>query len=185
MATNKDRYFPSPWDEFLTEFDGMLNAPLELHCIGGFVLTHYYKLPRTTGDIDYYTAIPSNLNLDAMAGDGSDLHKKYRIWLHRVTVTDLPEDYENRLADMAEGEFNQLRLRVPDPYDCILSKIDRGSQKDRNDSEYLFRKQNLDVQILRERYDREFRPNYVGRKDRLDTTLRLWIEIFAPPLSQH
>jgi len=54
----------SPWNEFLIELDGTLNEPLELHCIGGFVLVHFYGLPRTTGDIDYYSAVPANLNLD-------------------------------------------------------------------------------------------------------------------------
>lgn len=39
---------PSPWKEFLTKLDGMLKDPLELHCIGGFVLVHFYGFPRTT-----------------------------------------------------------------------------------------------------------------------------------------
>ena len=64
--------FPSPWKEFLAQLDGMLSEPLELHCIGGFVLT-FYVLPRTTGDIDYFTAVPANLNLDDIAGQDSPL----------------------------------------------------------------------------------------------------------------
>ena len=59
---------PSPWKEFLAELDGMLEEPLELHCIGGFVFAHFYGLPRTTGDIDYDTAVPANLNLEEVAG---------------------------------------------------------------------------------------------------------------------
>jgi hypothetical protein len=47
---------PSPWKEFLSEIDSMLKEPLELHCIGGFVICYFYGLPRTTGDIDYYCA---------------------------------------------------------------------------------------------------------------------------------
>jgi hypothetical protein len=53
----------SPWSEFLTELDGILTEPLEFHCIGGFMLVHFYGLPGTTGDIDYFTAVPANLNL--------------------------------------------------------------------------------------------------------------------------
>ena len=60
---------PSPWKEFLAELDGLLD--LELHCIGGFVFAHFYGLPRTTGDIDYYTAVPANFNLNEEAGQGS------------------------------------------------------------------------------------------------------------------
>jgi len=72
-ADKEARPLASPWKEFLTELDGMLNEPLELHCIGGFVFTYFYGLPRTTGEIDYYTAIPVNLNLDKVAGQGSHL----------------------------------------------------------------------------------------------------------------
>lgn len=50
---------PSPWKEFLTEIDGALNEQLDLHCVGGFVVAFFYGLPRTTGDLDYYTAVPA------------------------------------------------------------------------------------------------------------------------------
>jgi len=32
---------PSPWKEFLSEIDSMLKEPLELHCIGGFVICYF------------------------------------------------------------------------------------------------------------------------------------------------
>ena len=48
---------PSPWKEFLSEIDSMLTEPLDLHCIGGFVVCYFYGLARTTGDLDYYTAV--------------------------------------------------------------------------------------------------------------------------------
>jgi len=82
---------PSPWKDFLGEIDKALEKPLEIHCIGGFALVFYYGIPRTTGDIDYYTAVPSDLNLEEIAGHDSDLHRRYKIYLHRVTVATLPE----------------------------------------------------------------------------------------------
>jgi hypothetical protein len=136
--------FPSPWKEFLAELDGMLAQPLELHCIGGFVLTFFYGLPRTTGDIDYLTAVPANLNLDEIAGQDSPLHKKHKVWFHRVGVGNLPEDYALRREDMAPRQFKRLKLLVPDPYDCILSKPERASPKDGDDADYLFRSQKHD-----------------------------------------
>src|SRR5580692_7921047 len=93
MATDPKRSLPSPWLEFLTELDSKLTEPLALHCIGGFVLCFFYGLPRSTADIDYHTAVPANLNLDEVAGEGSVLAKKYKVWLHRVAVTNLPGDY--------------------------------------------------------------------------------------------
>jgi hypothetical protein len=110
MPANNEAPLPSPWKEFLGELDSMLREPLELHCIGGFVFTHFYGLPRTTGDIDYYTAIPANFNLDEVAGQGSSLHTKHGVWLHRVAVANLPEDHVSRLTDMVPGAFKSLRL---------------------------------------------------------------------------
>jgi len=174
-----DNPLPSPWKEFLGEVDGILNESLELHCIGGFVVTQFYGFPRTTGDIDYYTAEPANFNLIEVTGEGSPLHRKYGVCLHKAAVTTLPEDYERRLTAMAEKQFKHLRLLVPDPYDCILSKIERNGDVDVNDAEYLFRSQKLDAQVLRDRYEKEFRPYIIGDVARTDTTLKLWIEIFT------
>jgi hypothetical protein len=178
---NVCRPLPSPWREFLVGLDGTLNEPLELHCIGGFVLVHFYGLPRTTGDIDYYSAAPANLNLDEVAGQGSPLHKKYSVWLHRVAVANLPEEYQSRLTEMVPGEFKYLKLLVPDPYDCILSKLERNSGKDRDDADYLFRSQKLLAQLLRERYEKELRYKLIGNVKWHDGTLKLWIEIFETP----
>ena len=72
-----------------------------------------------------------------------------------------------------------MRLLVPDPYDCILSKLERNGDVDITDAEYLFRSQKLDAHILRERYEKEFRPYIIGDMPRTDTTLNLWIEIFT------
>jgi len=177
-AKKEARGLPSPWKDFLSELDGLLNEPLELHCIGGFVFTYFYGLPRTTGDIDYYTAIPANLNLDDVAGQGSHLHTEHGVWLHRVAVANLPEDYVSRLTDMAPGEFKYLRLLVPDAYDCILSKLERNTAKDRDDADYLFRFQKLNAQVLCDRYKNELRHNLIGNVEWHDKTLELWIEIF-------
>ena len=170
---------PSPWKEFLAEIDAALNEPLELHCIGGFVVVYFYGFSRTTGDVDYYAAIPADFNLVEEAGEGSRLHQKYGLCLHKVAVTTLPEDYESRLTEMAKGQFRHLKLLVPDPYDCILSKLDRNGDVDVNDAEYLFRSQKLDPQVLHERYAKEYRSYIIGDVPRTDTTLKLWIDIFT------
>ena len=159
----------------------MLQSPLDLHCIGGFVFSQFYSLPRNTADIDYYTAVPANFNLDEVAGEGSPLHKKHKIWLHRVPVINLPEDYETRLREIVPGALKRLRLLVPDPYDCILSKLERNSSKDRDDVEYLFRSRHLEAAVLRERYEKELRHSLTGPVERHDNTLNLWIDIFQSP----
>jgi uncharacterized nucleotidyltransferase DUF6036 len=175
-----NRPLPSPWKEFLSEIDSMLKEPLALRCIGGFVICYFYGLLRTTGDIDYYSAVPANLNLVDIAGEGSALAIKYKIRLHHVAVMTMPEDHETRLTEMFPGMFEQMRLFAPDPYDYILSKLERNSSKDRDDADYLFRTQKLDSQTLRERYQQELRP-YLVKEQWHDKTLELWIEIFEAP----
>lgn len=49
-------------------------------------------------------------------------------------------------------------LCMPDPYDLILSKLERNSSKDRDDVEYLARALHLKPQLLLERYEKELRP---------------------------
>jgi hypothetical protein len=170
----------SPWKEFLSEIDSMLTEPLNLHCIGGFVVCYFYGLPRTTGDIDYYTAVPANFNLMEAAGEGSSLAKKYKVRLHRVAVMTMPENYDSRLAEMFPGTFKNLHLYAPDPYDYILSKLERNASKDRDDADYIFKRQKLRSQILRDRYEQELRP-HIANEDRHDLTLKLWIDIFESP----
>lgn len=155
----------------------MLTEPLELHCIGGFVICYFYGLPRLTGDIDYCSAVPANLNLIEMAGEGSTLAKKYKIRLHHVAVTNVPENYATRLTEMFPEMFEKLRLYAPDPYDYILSKLERNTSKDRDDADYIYKTQKLDSQVLLGRYQKELRP-YLANENRHDNTLTLWIEIF-------
>ena len=68
MSNDTSQSLPSPWNGFLAELDSMLTEPVILHCIGGFVLCYFYGLARSTGDIDYWAAIPPNLNLIEAAG---------------------------------------------------------------------------------------------------------------------
>ena len=75
------------------------------------------------------------------------------------------------------GQFTNLKLLVPDSYDCILSKLERNSSKDRDDADYLFKTQKLNSQYLRERNQKELRT-HPANEDKHDLTLKLWIDIF-------
>jgi hypothetical protein len=170
---------PWPWKDFLTELASLLQEAVALHCIGGFVVSVRYGLPRPTGDIDYISVSPLACDpvLNQIAGLGSTLSKKYRLYLQRVTVTSMPENYESRLEEIFSGSFVNLHLFAPDPYDLILSKLERNGPKDRVDVEFLAKNLSLDSNLLRERYTTELRP-YLANEDRHDTTIRLWTEAF-------
>jgi hypothetical protein len=185
MAPSNETKIPSPWDRFLEELDGLLPEPVHLHCIGGFVVSLFYGLPRPTADVDYFDVFPyaSVDELQALAGAGSRLALKYKLYFQHVTIISLPEDYEPRLTEMYLGRFKNLHLYAPDPYDLILSKLERNSQKDRDDVAFLAESLHLSPEILRERYRTELRP-YLANEGRHDLTIELWLDVCfeGPPL---
>jgi hypothetical protein len=185
MSPNNKTKIPSPWDRFLEELDGLLREQVHMHCIGGFVLSLFYGLPRPTGDVDYFAVIPyaSVGDLQALAGPDSTLAKKHKLYLQYFPAVSLPEDYETRLSEMYPGRFKNLHLYAPDPYDLILSKLERNNQKDRDDVAFLAESLYLSPEALRERYKKELRP-YLANEDRHDLTIKLWIEVCfqGPPL---
>lgn len=171
------RLLPSPWDDFLVEVDRQLSQPIELHCLGGFVLTVCYGLPRPTNDVNYVSVAPNHAQalLEAIGGRDSKLAKKHRVYLQYVGWVSLPEDYAERLVEMFAGRFERLRLLALEPYDLALSKLERNSPKDREDVQYLARTVPLDPALLRARYESELRP-YLAREKWHDQTLQLWLE---------
>ena len=108
---------PSPWDEFLEELDGLLRDRVHVHCIGGFVVSMFYGLPRPTADIDFYSVLPyySIDDLQRWAGTDSALAKKYKVHLQHVPMVSLPEDYAERLSDIYPGRYENLRLYAQTP----------------------------------------------------------------------
>ena len=92
---------PTPWPEFLSAVDKSLSRPVEVHCVGGFVLSVLYKIPRSTGDLDYIDGHPDTRELEQIAGRESELAKRYKVFFQRVGgIADFPEDYATRLSEM-------------------------------------------------------------------------------------
>lgn len=169
---------PEPWQSFLSDIDASLHEDVELHCLGGFVITVMYDLARPTADVDVIAITPRSQieSLMSLAGQGSDLHRKHKVYLQLVGVAPVPESYEERLTEISPGTFNHLRLLALDPYDLALSKLERNTQRDRDDVKHLERTVAFDLDKLQERYQKELRPD-LGNPEREDLTLKLWIEV--------
>jgi hypothetical protein len=161
----------------LREVDKHLNAPVELHCLGGFVLAAVYGLPRPTADVDYIAAIPSNAlaDLERIAGRGSTLARRQGLYLQYITVADVPEDYAERLTELFPDYFSRLRLLALDVHDLVLAKLVRNSPVDLEDAKFLAQTGKLDETLLKHRYKKELRPN-LSNETRHDLTLKLWLE---------
>jgi len=163
---------PEPWNSFFSEIDAALSEELELHCLGGFVMTILYGLERPTSDVDVLPtgSNPATESLIDLAGEGSKLHKKYKVYLQVVGVASVPENYEDRLTEMVPLTFKHLRLLALDPYDLALSKLERNTQRDRDDVKHVARTVPFDLGLLQERYQKELRPD-LGNPEREDLTL--------------
>jgi hypothetical protein len=95
------------------DLDGLLKGPIELRCLGGFVVTQQYGIGRETSDIDFLGVVAQSPedDVETLAGLGSKLHRKYRLYMQYVGVVTPPADYANRLIRMfPSAPWKCLRL---------------------------------------------------------------------------
>ena len=172
-----------PWKSFLAELDGLLKGQVELRCLGGFVVTQQYRVGRETSDIDFLSVIAQSPddNIETLAGLGSALHRKYRLYMQHVTVATPPADYANRMTRMFPGaNWKKLKLFALDATDIALSKLERNADRDREDFVRLTRAGHIDPRILKERYQAELRPYLLSKHTWHDKTLELWLQMVKP-----
>jgi len=173
---------PEPWRSFLQELDAQLKGVVTLRCLGGFVVTQQYGLGRSTSDIDVLsvTAASPEDNVEALAGLRSGLHKKYRVYLQYVSIATPPCNYVDRLQPMfPDASWTKLKLFALDPVDLALSKLERNSDRDREDVARLARAGYISSQVLKARYIEELRPYLLNKEEWHDQTLELWIEMIS------
>jgi hypothetical protein len=129
---------------------------LELRCFGGFVASQHYGIGRETADIDVLSAaheVPGD-DVERLAGVGSPLHRRYRLYVQCVTIATLPADWPQRLEPMfPDAGWKQLRLFALDPIDLVLSKLERGAERDRADMLALAHAGLIDADIFYARHD--------------------------------
>ncbi len=173
------RRIQEPWLSFLRDVDRALGQSVEVHCLGGFVLSVLWDLSRPTGDVDFIEVRPGKANEELMqiGGEGSKLAEKHHLRFHRVTIAAYPEDYEKRLIDVTPKGLHRLRLKAMEVHDVVLAKLSRNSPRDRADVEFLAKKKALDRRLLMQRFEVELRP-YLLNESRETLTLQLWLDEF-------
>jgi hypothetical protein len=77
-----------PWSSFLSDLDRQLTQSTEIHCLGGFVVSELYGLQRPTADVDILETTKGTdpATLVRLAGQGSELHKRHKVYLDVVAV---------------------------------------------------------------------------------------------------
>ena len=171
------KFIPEPWHAFFAEIDKSLDEEMSLHCLGGFVMTILYGLDRPTADVDVLpTGSNSAMNLlIRFAGEGSRLHNRHKVYLQVVGVAAVPLNYAERMTEMFPGTFKHLRLFALDPYDLALSKLERNTQRDRDDVKHLARTVPFDPRRLARTLSIRIATG-LRQSQREDLTLRLWTE---------
>jgi Nucleotidyltransferase of unknown function (DUF6036) len=171
-----------PWLSFLTELDAKLDEPADFHCIGGFVVSQHYGFGRETADLDVLRVIPRQAadRVVHLAGKGSGLHKKYRVYVDHVGVANYPADYEGRLI-RAFPVWPKVRLWALEPHDLALTKLERSIERDIRDVIYLANAGLIDRVTLAARFETELEPYITGRTPTWHrTTLKMWIDACWP-----
>jgi len=174
----------APWSSFLRAVDKQLSERSEIHCIGGFALSLFIENTRPTGDIDFVDVIPSAgiASLLEHAGENSILARRYRLQIERVGVVDTPDEYETRLIRSAQPAFRNLTIAVLDPYDLILTKLQRNSPRDREDIGALIAALPIDGKALADRYRTTLEPYLAVAPERTTLTLELLLAEHFPNL---
>lgn len=169
-----------PWKSFWADLDEQLVQPVAIHCCGGFVVTQFYGVARTTADIDFISLVPRTMRdpIIDLAGKGSPLHQKHRVYLDAVTVVTPPVDYAERLIALYPGCWQRLALYAMEAHDIALTKLERNIDRDRNDVQRLASAGLLDRATLRARYYEELRPYLLARHSWHDQTLDMWLESY-------
>lgn len=172
-----------PWRSFLAELDGLLKDPVELRCIGGFVVTQQYGIGRETSDIDFLWALTQTPqdNVETLAGLGTKLHRKYRLYMQHVAIATPPAGYATRMIRMfPSAPWKRLRMFAIEATDIALLKLERNAERDREDFLRLVHAGHIDRRVFRDRYYEELRPYLPNRISWHDKTLELWLEMAWP-----
>jgi hypothetical protein len=120
------------------------------------------------------------VRISELAGKGSTLQKKHKVYVDQVGVVNYPDDYEGRLV-RAFPVWSNLRLWALDPHDLALSKLERSNDRDIRDVIFLAQAGLINRDTLVNRFETELEPYLVGRTPEWNrTTLRMWIEACWP-----
>jgi len=126
--------------------------------------------------------VPNDLlkEVSGLAGKGSELHRRHGVYLDPVTIVAAPESYEDRLMPLFPDSWSRIEIFALEAHDLALAKLERNSDRDRDDIHRMARAGYLKPHILRERYEKELRPYLLARPEWHDTTLKLWIDSYWP-----
>lgn len=103
---------PEPWLSFFSEIDADLDEETQLHCLGGFVVTVVYGRKREISDIVVLTLVQHAPGLFDRTGIGSDMYKRFGLYLDPVGIATLPDWTRKRHKGGPAPNLERLDFRV-------------------------------------------------------------------------
>jgi Nucleotidyltransferase of unknown function (DUF6036) len=141
---------------FLHVLDAYLTMDVKVFVVGGMAAMLGYHADVKTADIDVYEMTRGAAEADlqqaarnARAVTGIDLS------IGRVSIAELPYDYEDRVKAVRGVTFRKLTVTVPDKYDLILSKALRAYPHDLDAIRSICAHHRCSEKILAKRFETE------------------------------
>ncbi len=149
---------------FLKAMDDFAIAGSEIILIGGSAAALAYSVVDTTQDIDSW----NNVDRVKEAYEKAKVSTGLYIPFGKVSVSDGPYNFEDRLIDFEPESFKNLHVKVPEVIDLILMKTVRAYEHDLNAIEQMIKTQNVHLGDLVERYIAEMGSVVIVTKAGLD-----------------
>jgi hypothetical protein len=147
---------------FLRALDAALEGDVKIFVVGGLAAILQYDAAVKTADMDVYGLV---------SGSQSDLLQAARVAsevtgivlpIGHASVTELPDDYEDRLKTVRGLRLKKLTMIVPDKYDLALSKTVRGYEHDLEAIASMHEQHRLSENTLIRRFENELRKTAMG-----------------------
>lgn len=145
-------------------------------------ISQYYRFARETADLDVLSVTPRQMIpvVSSIAGAGSPLHRRHRVFIDHVGVANFPDNYETRMT-RAYPIWSNVRLWVLEAHDLALTKLERSNERDIRDVMFLARAGLIHQDTITDRYKTEMEPYLTGRTPTWHrTTLKMWLEACWP-----
>ena len=145
-------------------------------------MSQHHGFARETADLDVLTVVPREAGhrVFQLAGKGSALHRKHRVYIDRVGIANYPVDYEERLV-RAFPLWPKVRLWALEPHDLALTKLERSNDRDIPYVMFLAQAGLITRVTLMSRFETELEPYIPERTPGWNrTTLRMWVDACWP-----
>lgn len=138
---------------FLRAIDRNLVGPVTMRVVGGTAASLGYGSRSKTSDVDVTLAFGEGIDsLDlAVVLARQQTGLPVDVNAGAAGIADFPYDYESRLRRLALGMKN-LAIIVPDKYDLVLSKANRGQEPDLVSIKSIHREHPLSLTTLLKRH---------------------------------